>query len=157
MLLSVLDKETKAKTLLLLWCACHLRNDIMHGKGLATVQGSSDFLTSYAISLNSTGQAVAGALSDKGKRIVLETVIARKCMKETGARSEKPWPRWTMPPEGWVNLNTDAGFRPDIVEASTGKRESRKGSPLSMEIIDTRRVCRRREAEASLDGIRLTA
>jgi hypothetical protein len=29
-------------------------------------------------------------------------------------------PRWTVPPEGWVKLNSDAGYRPDTGEASTG-------------------------------------
>jgi hypothetical protein len=60
MLPSVLDKETKEKTLLLLWRAWFLMNDIMHGDGSATVPGSTEFLKSYAISLNCAGHTVQG-------------------------------------------------------------------------------------------------
>jgi hypothetical protein len=106
MLLSVLDKETKAKTLLLLWRAWFLMNDI---------PGSAKFLKSYAISLNCTGQTVQG-VSGKGKRIVHEGVRTRKELEED--EPKKVQPKWT--PEGWVKLNTDAGYRPDMGEASTG-------------------------------------
>jgi hypothetical protein len=64
LLLSSLDGETKAKTLLLLWRAWHLGND----KGLATIK----FLISYAISLELTGEAAKGVVSDKGKAKINE-------------------------------------------------------------------------------------
>jgi hypothetical protein len=55
-LLGKLSEET-AKTLLLFWRAWFLQNDVMHGKGTATVKGSVEFLTSYATTLNISKQA----------------------------------------------------------------------------------------------------
>jgi hypothetical protein len=55
MVLNLVSKDTKAKVILLMRRAWHLRNDIVHGKGLATVSRSAEFLTSYAKSLNIAG------------------------------------------------------------------------------------------------------
>jgi hypothetical protein len=157
MLLSVLDKETKAKTLLLLWRAWFLMNDIMHGDGSTTVPGSAKFLKSYAISLNCTGQTMQGA-SDKGKRIVHEGVRTRKELEEDGP--EKVQPKWTVPPEGWIKLNTDAGYHPDMGEASTGVVvRDNHGKVLLSAWRSLRNVASVKEAEgeACLQGIRLTA
>jgi hypothetical protein len=51
LLLGSVDAEAKAKTLLLLWHAWHLRNDIMFGKGTTSIVGSVKFLISYGESL----------------------------------------------------------------------------------------------------------
>jgi hypothetical protein len=40
-LLTSVDAEVKAGNLLLLWRAWHLRNDLLHGRGTATIIGSS--------------------------------------------------------------------------------------------------------------------
>jgi hypothetical protein len=45
--ISLAEEDMKARTLLLLWRAWHLRN----GKGQATIAGSVEFLRSYAVSL----------------------------------------------------------------------------------------------------------
>jgi hypothetical protein len=50
----------KANTLLLLWLVWFLRNDIMHGDGLATVLGSAEFLRSYSILLSDKGHTTGG-------------------------------------------------------------------------------------------------
>jgi hypothetical protein len=62
----MLDKESKANTLLLLWRAWLLRNDIMHGDGLATVLGSAEFLRSYSILLSDIGHTTGGGAT-RGK------------------------------------------------------------------------------------------
>lgn len=47
-LLGLLDWETEACVLLLLWRAWHLRNDQVHVKGMEPIEGSARFLVSYA-------------------------------------------------------------------------------------------------------------
>jgi hypothetical protein len=68
-LLSQSDKSTRARILLLLWRTWHLRNDMIHGKGRATVAGSVEFLVNYANSLNMASGAIAVEQSIKGKEI----------------------------------------------------------------------------------------
>jgi hypothetical protein len=75
-LLSTMDKETAVNTLLILWCVWYLRNDVMHGKGMAIVHGSMEVLTSYVVLLNITEQAANGDPSSKGKKIIHEGVSA---------------------------------------------------------------------------------
>jgi hypothetical protein len=58
--------------LLVLWSAWHHHNDIMHGKGQATIRGSVAFLTSYACSLNLAGQVHQQGISAKGKEKIHE-------------------------------------------------------------------------------------
>jgi hypothetical protein len=66
MVLNLVSKDTKAKVLLMRW-AWHLWNNIVHGKGLATVSRSAEFLTSYAKSLNIVEQTVAGGRATKAR------------------------------------------------------------------------------------------
>jgi hypothetical protein len=51
-LLSLVESEVKAKILLVLWCAWHLHNDVVHAKGTTTIIGSTNFLASYEESIN---------------------------------------------------------------------------------------------------------
>jgi hypothetical protein len=111
----MLDNEMKANTLLLLWLAWFLRNDIMHGDGLATVLGSAEFLRSYSILLSDIGHTTGGG-SDKGKSKVQEGGRSWGNINDTPGVT----PKWTVPLEGWVKLNTDARYQPDTGEASTG-------------------------------------
>jgi hypothetical protein len=46
--LNSVDDATKAKTLLLLWRAWHLRNDIVHNQGRETIESSVAFLQVYS-------------------------------------------------------------------------------------------------------------
>jgi hypothetical protein len=71
MLFNSVSKDIKAKVLLM-WRVWHLRNNIVHGKGLAMVFESAEFLTSYAKSLNIARRTEAGGPSDKGKGKVYE-------------------------------------------------------------------------------------
>jgi hypothetical protein len=72
MLLSSVNKDSKARILLLLWHAWFLRNDVTHGKGLATVKGSTEFLLSYASTLHISSGERGMEPSDKGKEVVCE-------------------------------------------------------------------------------------
>jgi hypothetical protein len=96
-------------------------------------------------------------LSDKGKRIVHEGVRTRKKLEEDGP--EKVRPKWIVPPEGWVKLNIDAGYHPDMGEASTGVVvRDNHGKVLLSAWRSLRNVTsvEEAEAEACLHGIRLT-
>jgi ribonuclease HI len=128
-LLSSVQKEVKARILLLLWRSWHLRNDIIHGKRLATVKGSAEFLVSYASSL--------------------------KICNDIGGQEPQCW---GPPPEGWVKLSTDAGFCHLIGQASTGivVRDSNGSMLLSAwRSIRHGGGADQAEAEACLQGIRL--
>jgi hypothetical protein len=158
MLLSSVQKEVKARILLLLWHSWHLRNDVIHGKGLATIKGSAEFLVSYASSLKICSGIGGQELSDKGKEAVWEGVVN---LSKPEAHHEVKEPQcWGPPPEGWVKLNTYVGFCHLTGHASTGivVRDSNDSVLLS-----TRRSIRhgggadQAEAEACLQGIRLVA
>jgi hypothetical protein len=156
MLLSSVQKEVKARILLLLWRSWHLRNDIIHGKGLATVKGSAEFLVSYASSLKICNDIGGQEPSDKRKEVVWEGVVN---LSKPEAHHEVKEPQcWGPPPEGWVKLNTDAGFCHLIGQASTGivVRDSNGSMLLSAwRSIRHGGGADQAEAEACLQGIRL--
>jgi hypothetical protein len=66
-LLSSVHAEAKAKTLLLLWRACQLRNDIMFGKGTTSIAGSVKFLINYGESLKTASHTSQLASVIKGR------------------------------------------------------------------------------------------
>jgi hypothetical protein len=65
LLLQQLDDETRARTLLILWRAWHLRNDIIHNDRRATIAESVAFLRSY---LTSTSPQLNTVKDRKGKQ-----------------------------------------------------------------------------------------
>jgi hypothetical protein len=103
----------------MLWRAWHLRNDIMHGDGAGSVTGSVHFLLNYMESLKIATEAPSMGTSDKGKG-----KLGEECRLGTKNRGNKLEDRevtkWQAPPQGWVKLNTDAGFRANTGEASAG-------------------------------------
>jgi hypothetical protein len=60
LLLTSVRKEVGAHIPLVSWRAWHLRNDVVHGKGMASILGSVSFLTSYYESLQEEGPAKTG-------------------------------------------------------------------------------------------------
>jgi hypothetical protein len=72
LLLRVLDEDTKAITLLLFWRVWHHRNDIIHGKGKASIGGSAEFLKSYVVSLKLVNRRSPCDQSKKGKEKIQE-------------------------------------------------------------------------------------
>ena len=51
LLLDKLDTEARAQVLFCFWRSWHLRNDAVHGKGLASVEASASFVKNYWSSL----------------------------------------------------------------------------------------------------------
>jgi hypothetical protein len=86
-LLGAVGHDERNYTLLVLSRAWHHRNDIMHGKEQATIWGSVEFLTSYALPLNIAGQAHSEGISEKGKEKIHEGVAREPWFQE--ARTDK--------------------------------------------------------------------
>jgi hypothetical protein len=117
-LLLLLDSvEMGAYILLMFWRAWFLRNDIMHGKGNASIGASVGYLTAYAESLQ-VGESKPGREVDaKGKAKVLghHQSTDKPIASETSATKRVCW---EPPPERWVKINSDAGFDETSGEAS---------------------------------------
>jgi hypothetical protein len=110
-LLNAVDDELKARTLLLLWRAWHLRNDAAHAEGLATVTGSALFLSSCG-----EWQACNQVKANRK----LGTVVHPKSSKKPPGPNTGTMEEATPTPQGWVKINTDAGFCPVTGTASVG-------------------------------------
>jgi hypothetical protein len=72
LLLSSISREVGAYILLMFWRAWFLRNDVLHGKGTASIIASTKFLTRYAESLQVGRQETMKELDAKGKTKVHE-------------------------------------------------------------------------------------
>jgi hypothetical protein len=118
MLLSLVNKDSKARILLLLWHSWHLRNDVIHGRGLATVKGFVELLSSHATSLNIISGIRGQEPSAKGKEVVWKGAISTS-MPHVDQEVQEPQ-CWCPPLEGWVKLNTDVGFCQHTGQASIG-------------------------------------
>jgi hypothetical protein len=66
-LLNMLDRERRAKELLIMWRGWFLRNDIIFGKEKETIVGSAKFLLSYSETLNWLEKSRRKGTCDKGK------------------------------------------------------------------------------------------
>jgi hypothetical protein len=96
-----------------------LRNDIIHGNGMASIAASANFLTVYAESLQVGGRGSHEEIDLKGKAKVVDTQCPK--MKSTDqAGGDRKMLHWEPPPHGWVKINTDARYNETIGEASTG-------------------------------------
>jgi hypothetical protein len=110
-LLNASNKETTEKAILLFWRAWFLRNDAVHGNGMATVRELVEFLSNYASALNIADQATSPDLSTKGKKIVNEGRVTHRTKAESSSKDTTAKSGWCAPLEGWVKLNADACFR----------------------------------------------
>lgn len=105
-LLSSVDDSTRTRLLLLFWRCWHLRNDIIHAKGDASISQSASFIVAYAESLFIIRQ------DEKGKAHAL-----------AGLSSPRPVvqrPAWAPPPVGWAKLNTAVSFDPQTGNSFVG-------------------------------------
>jgi ribonuclease HI len=156
LLLSTLDEEEKANTMLLQWRTWFHRTNIMHGDGSASIHGSYEFLRSYATSISTSKQIPSGGPSDKGKRIVNEGASPRTT--RVGTQAVRRAHTWKRPPEGWVKLNPGAGYYPNTGKASTGivVRDIHGRVLISTwRSLDNIASVDEAEVEACLQGIRL--
>jgi hypothetical protein len=64
----VARKEEKARALLIMWRAWHMRNDMIFGAGKESVVGSAKFLESYDENITSIRGTGNQHVSDKGKK-----------------------------------------------------------------------------------------
>uniref|UniRef100_A0ACD5ZIV2 Uncharacterized protein n=1 Tax=Avena sativa TaxID=4498 RepID=A0ACD5ZIV2_AVESA len=102
-----MNKNLDQATLLTLWRSWHIRNDIYHGKGDASIEHSARYLLSYAATLNTIfmDAMVCNLIDKKGKKpIGLEIFLAnRKDEKEAATYWEPPLP-------GWLKVNVDGSY-----------------------------------------------
>jgi hypothetical protein len=158
-MLSMVDKETKARILLLFWRVWHLRNDV-HGQGRSTVAGSAEFLKHYAVSLGFAGQARLVAANEKGKEKMEEGGHRRNHSQDEAEVSSSGRNGWAPPTAGWAKLNTDAGFCADTGKASSGivvRDINGKVLLSAWRTQDHMASAKESEAVTCLEGIRLTA
>jgi ribonuclease HI len=151
LLLASVDAATKSKILLLLYRrSWHLRNDIIHDLGKASVEGSVAFLLSYAESLDLISHQVAFDDNGKGKGKI---GLANPALDGNSNRTVKA-AQWNPPPHGWIKVNSDAGFCKDTGTAGCGVVARNEDG----EVILTAWHCGSPEqAEACLDAVRLAS
>jgi hypothetical protein len=127
-LLGSVEESTRAKILLLLWRAWHLRNDSIHNEGKESIERSASFLQAYD---GAELQSLTGLGSLKGKAPMFETITSTH--QEANERS-----RWAAQPRGWIKINSDAAFSGEshpggagaIVRDSAGRVLMAACSPL---------------------------
>jgi hypothetical protein len=111
--LNQVNSATKARILLILWRAWHLRNDAIHRSGKESIRKSVSFLLSYS---NCRHLATIANSNGKGKEPLFEAADTDR-VSATAPRL------WMPPPPGWIKLNTDASFivqdKPNAVGAIT--------------------------------------
>jgi hypothetical protein len=160
-LLGMVSKDEKNNTMFLLWRAWFLRNDIMHGKGKASIRRSVEFLTSYAYSLNLAGQIRPQGISEKGKEKekVYEGVMQGPHSQEGEKKDEGAQVNWCPPASGWAKLNTDAGFCQHTCMAGIGvviRDDEGKVILTSWRFLSNVSTAEEAEALACLECVRLS-
>jgi hypothetical protein len=90
-----------------------MRNDIIHDKGKASIEGSVAFLISYAESLSLGGHQEV--IEDNGKGIWKAGLPVEPGNLTPDGRERKMVEavKWNPPLHGWVKVNVDAGFCKD--------------------------------------------
>jgi ribonuclease HI len=127
-LLNNTKKEMHQRILLTLWRSWHLRNDIVHAKGKATIDQSVRFLISYTETLNASTNFSLGTQGNtvsenqaeyKGKNQV--TDMGQNSWGKTGEHTtSSSLCRWNPPPIGWLKTNVDGSFVPETGAAAVG-------------------------------------
>jgi hypothetical protein len=159
LLLNSVSKEVGMYILLMFWRAWFLRNDVMFGKGTASIIESANFLTAYAETLQVGKRGEPKEPDDKGKAKLNEGRLGHKASDDRTEGDPKQ-EDWKPPPQGWVKINTDAGYCVDSGEASAGVViRDNKGMVLlaAWQMLKPCSSPEETEAEAYLLGIRLSA
>ena len=147
-LLGHLDETTRPKTLLLFWRAWHLRNNIVHDNGKATIADSVIFLQSLWDGMHSTFTPTQYL---KGKQPMFLSAANPESLKSELTT-------WRPPPSGWLKLNTDGSFLPSNNTGGAGAIvRDNKGSVLIASCSRSHNCLDAEEAEARamLMGIKL--
>jgi len=99
------------------WRAWHLQNDVVHGKGSASVEASARFVRNYWFSLLNIRHSAGH--DEKGKSLAVSTWSPAR--RNDGVQTKtKEMPNWEPPMQGWVKINVDAAFSAQSGEASIG-------------------------------------
>jgi hypothetical protein len=96
---------------------------------------------------------VQGTMGGKGKGVIRDTAFRFSGYPKAAKRGTQTAERWKPPPDGWVKLNTDAGFCSESGKASAGVvvRDRRAGfCSLHGEVCGSPEAA---EAEACLHGL----
>jgi hypothetical protein len=95
------NKDMHQAILLVLWRSWHLRNDVCHAKGDATIEQSARFLLSYVQILNANPiDCVESECTDtKGKKKVLDLQGAGSSRNKNAVVTSR---QWEPPPIGWL-------------------------------------------------------
>jgi ribonuclease HI len=119
MLLDKTNKEMHQSIMMLLWRCWHLRNDIIHDKGKATIKHSVHFLLNYAISLHANLCTTSKnmPLDSKGKKPMWNH-LPDTC-KET-KKNKTDLQKWKPPDQGWLKVNVDGSYIAETGQASIG-------------------------------------
>jgi hypothetical protein len=108
-LLSTSSPSIRAKIIFLLWRSWHLRNNIVHGDGKASIVASASFIANYLESFSSVNLARS---DPKGKA----AVSPEHQLPESSVRLSN----WTTPTEGQLKENVDAGWDVSTKKAGIG-------------------------------------
>jgi ribonuclease HI len=112
-LLAQTDNRMRPKNLLLLWCAWHLRNDIIHQNRKARIAESVIFL------LCCRPETTSVPMNQKGKSPITEYAIETE---RTIDVQVKPWQRPPPfpTPTGWIKVNTNGSFSQRDLKGGVG-------------------------------------
>jgi hypothetical protein len=158
--LDSVESEVKARVLLILWRAWHLRNDVIHAKGTTTIMSSAMFLSSYGESLHIANQPHVAQIDIKGKGKLKEGVHSGKTTIHRQRKHKRKKATWLAPPSGWVKINTDTAFCQRTGKASVGVVARDQKGVMILSAWRFLRHCgspEEAEAEACLEGMCLLA
>jgi hypothetical protein len=159
-LLGSLDRHQKAKTLLIMWRALFLRNNLVFGTGQESIMGSVKFLASYWESLCGIDRRRCADGNVKGKATVFDALCAEGSRRSIQVKENERQGRWKPPQSGWVKINSDAGFCSENGRGSAGVVARDHDGTFLLTAWKVLRNCNsleEAEAEACLHGSRLAA
>jgi hypothetical protein len=119
-LLTQQKADMKAKILLMLWRARHLRNDTVHGPGTGSTMGSTHFLVNYWETLANAQSSHQVQVTAKGKEVLSnKDYTEERGIGHVGVASMER-PIWKPPAEGWATVNTDVSYCEQTGSGGTG-------------------------------------
>jgi ribonuclease HI len=113
--LDKLSADMRVKMMFIWWRAWHHRNDIIFGKGDASVENSARFLQNYLCTLQGITKGEV-TLDRKGK----SPIVPDAKFKQVIADKEVEEEIWKKPEDGWIKCNVDASFLNDERKGTWG-------------------------------------
>jgi hypothetical protein len=116
-LLPKLNEIQRMMTLMVLWRAWHVHNEITHDKPAPPTEASRRFLCSYMDTLLLIRQA-PGADACKGKEVI--SYSGRTTKNSGDTKTKKQIKNWERPARGRLKLNVDGSYLERNGEAGAG-------------------------------------